>query len=82
MILQRVDEQIPHWLPGPLERLSLAQLQVQLIHGLLKALQSLKSIVDLLLPISRLYIQLVPLSSDLICLPLQKFGGIVGSLLR
>ncbi|KAL0587853.1 hypothetical protein AAY473_038861 [Plecturocebus cupreus] len=68
VILERVNEEIAHGLPGSLDHLSLAQLEVQLIRGLLKFLESFEGLIYFSLPVSGVQVQFFPLGIDLLSL--------------
>lgn len=50
VVLQGVDEQVAHRLPGSFGLLCLGQPQVQLVHGALQLLKALQGLVHLTLP--------------------------------
>jgi len=60
VVLQRVDEQIPHRLPGDLSLLCPGQPQVELVHGALQVLESLQGSLHLTLPATHVSLQTLP----------------------
>lgn len=69
VVLQRVDQQIPHRLPGSFGLLCPGQPQVELVHGALQLLEALQGSLHLTLPASHVCFQTLPPLPHLACLP-------------
>lgn len=81
VVLQGVDKQIAHGLPGRFGLLRLSQTQVELVHGALQLLEALQGLVHLTLPATYVSFQTLPTLPHLSRLFADRPGQTSGLLL-
>lgn len=69
VVLQRVNQQIPHRLPRSFGLLRPSQPQVELVHGALQLLEALQGLLHLTLPAAHVPLQTIP--------PLPHLAGLL-----